>query len=160
MSLAPTQPCADHPPSALVEGVALFNRGEFFECHEVLEGLWKAERRPIRDLFQGIIQVAVGLHHMNRGNRRGALFGLNHGAVRIARFGPSCYGIDIRRLLDDVQAVLAQIETSPEVGVGTLSSVVAPQIRFAGEVGTESGQIDNASPTSSETRARGDADAP
>jgi predicted metal-dependent hydrolase len=112
--------------------VALFNQGEFFECHEVLEGLWKAERRPIRDLFQGIIQIAVGLHHLERGNRHGALYGLNHGAVRIARFGPSCYGIDIRHLLGDVQAVLARIGTGPETDSGKLDSHLAPQIRFLG----------------------------
>jgi predicted metal-dependent hydrolase len=140
--------------------VALFNRGEFFECHEVLEELWKAERRPIRDLFQGIIQIAVGLHHLKRGNRRGALFGLNHGAVRVARFGPSCFGLDIRHLLDDVQVVLAQIETGPEADVGKLNSLVAPRIRVARGSGTESGQLDNAPGSDSQNKAEGDPDAP
>ncbi len=42
--------CDDPPPPQLVEGIAQFNRGEFFEQHETLELLWRAERRDIRYL--------------------------------------------------------------------------------------------------------------
>ena len=50
-----TEPCLEAPPAGLLKGVAEFNRGEFFECHESLEELWLAEERPIRSLYQGIL---------------------------------------------------------------------------------------------------------
>lgn len=44
---------------------------DYFECHEVLEELWKKEHKSC-DLWVGFIQLAVSLYHMRRGNYRGA----------------------------------------------------------------------------------------
>ena len=33
-----------------------------FEQHETLELLWRAERRDIRYLYQGILQIGVAFH--------------------------------------------------------------------------------------------------
>ncbi|MCL6609076.1 MAG: DUF309 domain-containing protein, partial [Geminicoccaceae bacterium] len=54
--------CSGPPPPQLVQGVDEFNRGAYFACHETLEELWKHERAPVRDLYQGIIQLAVGYY--------------------------------------------------------------------------------------------------
>ena len=37
----------------LRRGIQLFNDGEFFECHEVLEEAWTPERGPRRLFLQG-----------------------------------------------------------------------------------------------------------
>ncbi|MBY0404526.1 MAG: DUF309 domain-containing protein, partial [Cyanobacteria bacterium] len=73
------------PPALFMEGVALFNQEEFFECHEVLEDLW----RPLppggeRELVQGILQVGVGFYHLQKGNERGAKNVLGMGLTRLA----------------------------------------------------------------------------
>ena len=49
------------PPPLLVEGVRLFNAGRWFEAHEVLEDAWRAEPEDVRRLYQGLLQVGVGL---------------------------------------------------------------------------------------------------
>lgn len=54
------------------EGLALFNAGRFFECHEVWEELWKRTGGPEKLFYQGLIQAAVALVHAERGNLRGA----------------------------------------------------------------------------------------
>jgi uncharacterized protein len=56
----------------LDEGIALFNSGRFFECHEALEDVWRELRGDERRWMQGIIQVAVALHHYSTGNLAGA----------------------------------------------------------------------------------------
>jgi uncharacterized protein len=53
-------------------GVELFNRAAFFEAHEVLEDVWRAAAPPQKKFLQGLIQVAVALHHHSRGNVAGA----------------------------------------------------------------------------------------
>ena len=93
-----------------MEGVAQFNRREFFACHETLEGLWKRERGEIRDLYQGILQVAVGLYHLERGNHRGALYSLRHGTVRLRHFAPHCQGIDVGRLAEEADRIVAALD--------------------------------------------------
>jgi hypothetical protein len=44
----------------LSQGIGLFNDGEFFRCHEVLEEAWRLERRPRRLFLQALIHLAVG----------------------------------------------------------------------------------------------------
>jgi hypothetical protein len=53
-------------------GVLRFNRGDFFESHEVWESLWLEGAGPDRRFIQGLIQAAVGLVHFGNGNLRGA----------------------------------------------------------------------------------------
>lgn len=54
-------------------GLALFNRGEFFACHEVWEQLWLRSLDPDKRFYQGLIQAAVAILHAERGNLRGAI---------------------------------------------------------------------------------------
>ncbi|KAF0889057.1 hypothetical protein E2562_021113 [Oryza meyeriana var. granulata] len=43
---------------------ALFNGGEFHACHDVVEELWYTAEEPTRTLLHGILQCAVGFHHL------------------------------------------------------------------------------------------------
>lgn len=61
----------EHDP--FEQGLALFNAGKFFECHEVWEIAWKQAQGEPRAFFQGLIQAAVAILHAERGNRRGAI---------------------------------------------------------------------------------------
>jgi uncharacterized protein len=61
----------DYDPRYLA-GIVLFNRGDFFEAHEVWEDLWADSAAPERRFYQGLIQAAVGLVHFGNGNLRGA----------------------------------------------------------------------------------------
>jgi uncharacterized protein len=102
--------CEEPPPPQLLAAVAQFNRGEFFEQHETLELLWRAERRDIRYLYQGILQIGVAFHHLRRLNHHGTVYMLTRGARYLAPFTPRCQGIDVERLLRDAAAALAAVE--------------------------------------------------
>ena len=54
------------------EAVHLFNRGDFFECHEVLEAVWLENSGEQKLFLQGLIQVAVSFYHLRRGNFTGS----------------------------------------------------------------------------------------
>ena len=41
--------------------MALFNRGEY---HDVVEELWYGAEDPARTLLHGLLQCAVGFHHL------------------------------------------------------------------------------------------------
>jgi uncharacterized protein len=77
----------------------MFNAGEFFEQHEVLEELWRAESGPIRELYQGILQVGVGFHHLERGNHHGAITLLERGLKRLHTVPPDAMGLDVGALI-------------------------------------------------------------
>jgi predicted metal-dependent hydrolase len=54
-------------------GVELFNRGDYFACHEVWEELWLRSTGDDKLFYQGLIQAAVAVLHAERGNLRGAV---------------------------------------------------------------------------------------
>src|SRR5438046_6306751 len=101
---------ADGAPPALRVAVAMFNAGEFFEQHEVLEELWRAEPGPIRELYQGILQVGVGFHHLERGNHHGAVTLLDRGLARLRTVAPDALGIDVGGLIVASQAVRDRLD--------------------------------------------------
>lgn len=46
------------------EAVALFNSREYYKCHDYLEAIWHEAEDPTRTLIHGILQCAVGFHHL------------------------------------------------------------------------------------------------
>jgi predicted metal-dependent hydrolase len=88
------------PPPALLQGIAEFNSGRYWECHETLEALWRAEPRPVRELYQGILQIGVGFHHLRERNRAGTLKCLRRGLPRLRSLPPVCQGVSLPGLRD------------------------------------------------------------
>jgi len=99
----------------LQHGIQLFNNGEFFECHEVLEQAWTPERGARRLFLQSLIHVAVGFYHSRRGNPAGACRQLRKALRKLAPYLPSCEGIDTDRLFRDAREVLEEIEAGRDV---------------------------------------------
>jgi predicted metal-dependent hydrolase len=104
--------CAEAPAAELAKAIHEFNGGEFFEQHETLELLWRATPGEIRHLYEGILQIGVGMHHLlvNK-NFHGAAVKLDHGIRLLEAFPVTCHGIDVARLRDDaLEARLKLIE--------------------------------------------------
>lgn len=106
---APTDRCDGPPAPALVEGIAQFNRGEYFEQHETLEAAWIAESDPVRYLYQGILQIGVGFHHLNRGNARGAAGLWAKGVALLDTFPSRCQGVDVAALIAATRRCLEEL---------------------------------------------------
>ena len=51
----------------MAAGRDAFNRGDFYEAHELWEEVWNVIDDPERRWVQGLIQVATGLHKLERG---------------------------------------------------------------------------------------------
>jgi hypothetical protein len=101
--------CQDAPPPLFMEGITLFNQGEYFECHEVIEHAWNQEKEPVRVLYQGILQIGVACHHIQNKNWRGAMKLLNRGIPKTQRFAPSCMGLNLTKLLAEAEAIRQEL---------------------------------------------------
>ncbi|HYV05810.1 MAG TPA: DUF309 domain-containing protein [Blastocatellia bacterium] len=55
-----------------LEGIEHFNARRYFDAHEVWEEIWLHASGETKLFYQMLIQAAVGLHHHERGNMRGA----------------------------------------------------------------------------------------
>lgn len=88
----------------------LFNAGEYFEQHEVFEALWRAEPGPIRQMYQGILQIGVAYLQIERGNYIGARKLFLRARQYLDALPARCQGVDIARLRADAAAALAALE--------------------------------------------------
>src|ERR1700710_228888 len=124
--------CDAPPPLELLEGIAQFNRGEFFEQHETLELLWRAERRDIRFLYQGILQIGVAFHHLRKLNHHGTVYMLTRGSNYLRPFAPACQRVDVEALLDDAAAALREVERLGQARLAEFDWRLAVKVRLVG----------------------------
>ncbi|KAG9458733.1 hypothetical protein H6P81_003241 [Aristolochia fimbriata] len=67
------------------EAVRLFNSRDFYKCHDSLEAIWVRSEEPKRTLIHGILQCAVGFHHLFNQNHRGAMMELGEGLCKLRK---------------------------------------------------------------------------
>ena len=97
-----------------LEGIEHFNKCDFFEAHEVWEELWADTQGQPRRFYQGLIQVAVCLHHFGNGNIRGAkklYFGCRG---YLQDYQPKYRGLDLDKLLIQLETCCREILDSKE----------------------------------------------
>jgi predicted metal-dependent hydrolase len=99
-------------PTLFERGVALFNAGEFFEAHEVLEDVWRPAAGVERRFLQGLIQIAVALHHFSTGNLVGARSLLKRGASKLEDLPPDYCGVRVGELRIATQEWLGHLGAS------------------------------------------------
>ena len=66
------------------QGVELFNSAHWYEAHDVFEELWHDTAEPERRWIQGVVQIAVAMVHLGRGNTNGAAILLGEGIGRLS----------------------------------------------------------------------------
>ena len=88
-------------PAELRRFVALFNRGAFWESHEMLEGAWRATGSPF---YQGLILYASAFVHVFRRNPHGVRAQLAKAEARLATYRPAYLGVDVDALFEAADA--------------------------------------------------------
>ena len=106
------------------KAVALFNGVRYWHAHEAWETLWRAARDDERDFYQGLIQVAAGLLHLQRRNLRGARTKLTEGLEKLRPYQPAHQGIFVNELIGEARRLLDDLER------GHLPYLIPPVIRF------------------------------
>ena len=90
----------------LREGINFFNGARYFEAHEAWEDLWRPTRGPLRLFYQGLVQAAVGMHHLSRGNMNGARAQLGKSLSKLEQYPDRFCQIDNAQLIADLRNVL------------------------------------------------------
>lgn len=99
------------PDETLAYAQDLLDRGQAFSAHEVLEAAWKNGPEHERALWQGLAQLAVGITHVQRGNRIGAAALLRRASARLSLVDrPAPYGVDVAHLVDFAAALGDEID--------------------------------------------------
>ena len=95
-------------------GIALFNSSEFYDAHEVLEDVWRAEQGPHKLFLQGLIQVAVAFHHHSTGNIVGCRSLLKRAERNLSSYPENYFNLDLAPFRASISAwQVALDENSP-----------------------------------------------
>jgi predicted metal-dependent hydrolase len=85
-------------------GIMFFNSRDFFEAHEVWEGLWlELAGGPERRFIQGLIQAAVALYHFGNGNIAGAKKLYRTSRAYMEPCGSPYLGLDATRFWQEME---------------------------------------------------------
>jgi predicted metal-dependent hydrolase len=106
------------------QAVALFNGVRYWHAHESWETIWRAADDDERDFYQGLIQVAAGLLHLQRRNMRGARNKLREGLEKLEPYKPAHHGIFVSELIGEARRLLDDLDR------GFLPYLIPPVIRF------------------------------
>jgi predicted metal-dependent hydrolase len=94
-----------------------FNAGRFFPAHEAWETVWKQSKgTPDEEFFKGLSQLGAGYTHYRRGNAHGSHVLMRRALSRITRFGDSHHGIDLERLVAEVERHAGAVEEADRNG--------------------------------------------
>jgi predicted metal-dependent hydrolase len=104
--------------AALADGLAAYDRGDFFEAHELLEPAWMGtDDLAERDLLQGLIKLAAAYVHAVRRNPRGIATNLTGARERLDGARSDAHhtaGLDLDALLADIDLRLTQLAAHPD----------------------------------------------
>lgn len=93
-------------PAEYLEFIDLFNRGEFYDAHEVLEDIWVIEVEPLKDFYKGLIQLTAAFWHWERGHKSSSLNLLNSARQNL-RFYPDVYeGLPLAKIQQEARRVI------------------------------------------------------
>ena len=105
-----SQDCEGGISKTVCHGLELFNQGKYFEAHEELELAWRVESDPLRELYRGILQVAVVYLHISRGNYSGAMKVYRRCRKWLEPWPDTCIGIDIGKLRHDLEHTIEELQ--------------------------------------------------
>ena len=91
---------------ALSEARSLFNGERYWECHEVLEGVWRTKEGVEKSLLQGMILVCAAFVHLQKGEKGIALGVLERASKQLDYPSKEYGGIEVGRLREEVASIL------------------------------------------------------
>ncbi len=102
------------------EAIDQFNSGDYYACHDTLEAIWNNSWQSDRDFYQGILQIAVGLYHLNSQNWHGAAILLGEGTSRLPAYLPEYQSVDVENLLEDSLHILRTVQIKGKEGMSDI----------------------------------------
>lgn len=91
--------------SRYVDYFRCFNEQQYFEAHEVLEGLWQEIDGALRDFYKGLIQTAAVFLKLQQDKPQPAARLADRAGSHLEKYRPSCEGLDVNFVLSLLQDV-------------------------------------------------------
>ncbi len=91
---------------AIEHAKSLFNEERYWECHEVLEGVWKKSSGREKHFLQGIILTCAGFVHSQKDEDDVCLSVLGRSMEKLKAMDGNYHGIDAEKFMQAVSDIL------------------------------------------------------
>ncbi len=93
----------------ITEGIKLFNDSFYFEAHDWFEDLWMESVGDSKNFLQGLIQISVGMYHLENENINGALSQYSKALKKLDKYPDNYEKINLLQLKKDINYIIKQI---------------------------------------------------
>lgn len=98
---------------SLADARSLFNAERYWECHEVLERLWRTKKGEEKQILQGIILVCAAYVHNQKGEHAVAMGLMRRARDHFAYPEGQYQGVDVAALARRVSSALGSASLRP-----------------------------------------------
>ena len=114
----------------VLDGIALFNREEFYDCHDTIEEIWLQESSDEQPFLQGLIQSAVAFHHYQHGKLGAARSMLSLAIEKLEGFPETHHQLLLKEFLEGLRAWKAGLDQAISLKTETSIPESYPKIEM------------------------------
>jgi len=94
-------------PIEYYEFFVLFNEGDYYTCHDLLEHMWMSEKDNY--FLKGLLQMTVAIYHYEYGNVKGARLMMNAAHMYLQPYRPRFWDVDLEEVNTFIEKCLSII---------------------------------------------------
>jgi predicted metal-dependent hydrolase len=117
--------------SLLQLGADLYNAGHYWHAHEAWEEVWLEAPTPLREFYQGLIQVTAAFVHVVRNEYPGSVRLLDAGIGKLARYGATREGVDLASFVEGARRARESLISLGEKHLPEFDRALIPHLELA-----------------------------
>ena len=106
--MLPTTLSDEERRAGMERGQRAFERGEFYEAHEIWEVVWNAVKGPERIWIQALIQISAAHYQLERGRPDPCARLLRRALAKLDGCPAAIHGVDLRAARDGAERTLRE----------------------------------------------------
>ncbi|WP_232696829.1 DUF309 domain-containing protein [Brevibacillus daliensis] len=118
----------DKHPQQYLDFFQKFNEHEFYECHDLLEEIWMEQKQ--NKFLQGLLQMAVGLYHLEYGNIKGARWMFQNAQKYLKAYAPFYWDLDVEDVLNYLECCLQVLPEEDRIPYDNVKKLSVPYRSF------------------------------
>lgn len=112
----------------------LFNRGFYYECHDIWEEVWGEAKGKEKIFYQALIMAAVSLYHFGNENLEGALSCYQKALNQFRRLPDRYLSLNIADFMRNLEEFYAGISVKETELTEELRKKARPKIQLEGSI--------------------------
>jgi uncharacterized protein len=91
-------------PEEYYEFFILFNEGDYYTCHDLLEEIWMTDKDNY--FLKGLLQMTVAIYHYEYGNVKGARAMMQAAHKYLQQYRPKFWDLDLEKIYPFIEQCL------------------------------------------------------